>query len=153
MPHIKGNGKILLIRFTEGCCKFFQRNAGFQFRVVREVAGNDLLLMEVAHLDGDISKELPHPRPSVEDDRLQRIPHTLQGHSSLPVYINGFALNFLNVHVLLQVWSPYDQDTEAPFEEGNIGDYHDGLRGMMIPSCRCVTYTVPYPVLTLLVLL
>ena len=109
--------------------------------------------MEVAHLYGDIRKELPHPRPAVEDDRLQGIPRVLQYSPSLPVYIDGFVPDFLDIEVLFQVWRPYDQDPEDPFEEGYIGDNDDGLRdGVMVPY-RCVAYTVSYPFFALLVLL
>jgi len=101
MPGIKGNGKILLVRFAEYCDELFQCNAGLQLGVVREITGDDLFLMKVTHLDRNIRKELSHPRPAVENDRLQGVSHVLQCRSSLPVCIDGFILDFLDIEVLL----------------------------------------------------
>ena len=87
--------------------------------------------MEVAHLNGYVSKKLSYPRPAIENDCLYDISLLLQHNPSLPIDIDRFTLDFLDIDVLLQVWRSYDQDPEAPLEEGDIcnGDY--GLRGMI----------------------
>ena len=81
---------------TEGYGEFFQRNACLSFRVVREVTGNDLLLMEVAHLYGDISKQLSYSLSPIEDYRLNRVSLSLQCTPSPSVYVDGFVLHFLD---------------------------------------------------------
>ena len=138
---------------TEGYGEFFQRNACFSFRVVREVTGNDLFLMEVAHLYGDISKQLSYPRFPIEDYRYNSVPLALQCIPSPSVYVDGFVLYFLNIEVLLQMRRSYDTDPEASPEERHIGDNDYGLRGVIVFLCRCVAYTVSYPVFALLVFL
>ncbi len=65
MLGIKGGGKVLLIRCAEHCGELFEFNAGNQFGVVCEIPCNDLLLMEMAHLDGDITEDLSHAGPAV----------------------------------------------------------------------------------------
>ena len=65
VPGIEGSGKVLLIRCAEHCGELFEFNAGNQFGVVCEIPGNDLLLMEMANLDGDITEDLFHTRPAV----------------------------------------------------------------------------------------
>lgn len=130
MPSIEGGGKIALIRFAESCGELFQFNTCFQLGVVRQVPGNDLFLVEVTHLDGDIGEKLSYPRFAVEDDRLHGVPHALQCPPSLPVCVNGFTPDLLGIEVLLQMRRPYDADTEAPFKEGDIGYDDDRLRVM-----------------------
>lgn len=153
MPGIKGSGKILLIRFTEGREEFFQFNTGLEFRIVRQIPRNDLFLVEVTHLDGDVTKELSHARSAIKNDRLNGIPLLLQSNPSLSVYLGRFTVHFLGIEVFLQMRGTENTDTEAPFEEGNIGDDNDRVRDMMMYPYRCVTYTVPYPVLALPVFL
>ena len=62
---------------------------------------------------------------------ILNIPLSLQHNPSLPIDIDRFALDFLDIDVLLQVWRSYDQDPEAPFEQGDIGNGNYGLRGMI----------------------
>ena len=87
MPGIKGSGKILLICFAEECGELFQFNTGLEFRIVRQIPCNDLFLMEVAHLDGDIRKQLSYSRSAIKNDRLNGIPLFLQSNPSLSVYL------------------------------------------------------------------
>ena len=99
--------------------------------------------MEVTHLYGNIRKELSYARPAVEDDCLDGVAHVLQCPSSLPVCIDRFALDFPDIEVLLQMRRPYDQDTEASFEEGDISDDYDRLRGMMVAFLQAhLTYVL-----------
>jgi len=65
VPGVEGSGKVLLIRCAEHCGELFEFNAGNQFGVVCEIPCNDLLLMEMAHLDGDIAEDLSHTGPAV----------------------------------------------------------------------------------------
>lgn len=152
MPDIKGSGKILLICFAEERGELFQFNTCLEFRIVRQIPCNDLFLMEVTHLNRDIGKELSHPGSAIKNDRLNGISLLLQSNPSLSVYLGRFMVHFLGIEVLLKMGGTEDTDAEAPFEEGDIGDDDDRARDMMMYPCRCVTYTVPYPVFPLLVL-
>lgn len=131
MPGIKGSGKIMLSGLTQGCGNLFEFNTCFELGVVRKIAGDDLLLVEMAHLDGYIGKELSYPRSAIENDCLYGIPLLFQHNPSLPIDIDRFTLDFLDIDILLQVWCSYDQDPEAPFEEGDICNGNYGLRGMI----------------------
>jgi hypothetical protein len=82
--------------------------------------GNDLLLVEVKHLNRDISKKLTNPWPSIKNDCLHGISLLLQRNPSLPIDIDRFTVYLLDVDILLQMWCSYDQDPKAPFEEGDI---------------------------------
>jgi len=41
--------------------------------IAGQIARNNLLLVEMAHLDRDISKELLSSRPAIQNDRLEGI--------------------------------------------------------------------------------
>ena len=69
MPGIKGRGKRLSFVSQRCCSEHFQFNACLKLRVVRQITGNDLLLMEVAHLDGYIDKDLSVP-PAFHREQL-----------------------------------------------------------------------------------
>lgn len=138
MPGVKTGSKGNFIRLTEQCDKLFQFDSGLKLGVIREITGYDLFLVEVTHLDRNIEEELPDAWPAIENDSLNRISHILQRFSSLPIYINGFAFDLMDVEVFLQMRSPYDQDTEAPFEEGDIGNDNDGLRIVVLFLYRSI---------------
>ncbi len=58
MPCIKGGCKINLVRLTQARDESLGLNTGLEPRVIREIAGDDLLLVEVTHLDGYIGEDL-----------------------------------------------------------------------------------------------
>ena len=59
---MNGADKIIFIGFAESFGKLFQLNTSLQLRVVCQIAGNNLLLMKMAHLDGYIAKDLSYSR-------------------------------------------------------------------------------------------
>ena len=109
--------------------------------------------MEVAHLDGDVRKELSYSRSAVQDNCLYRISHILQHSPSLQVCLGRFCAYFPGIEILLEMGGTEDADPEAPCEEGDIGDEDDRVRGITMLPCWCVVNTVPYPVLALPVFL
>ena len=68
MPGIQSGNKAFLAGHTEVFCKHFQFPACLELRVSRQITGDDLLLMEVAHLDGDIAKDLSDPWSSIKNN-------------------------------------------------------------------------------------
>jgi hypothetical protein len=89
------------------------------------------------------------PRSSIEDDHLYGISLLLHCNPSLPIDIDGFTLNFLDIDVLLQMWCSHNSYAEASFEERDIGN--DRLRGMMRLLHRRVAYMFPYSLSTLFI--
>ena len=71
--------------------------------IAGQIARNNLLLVEMAHLDRDISKELSNSQPSIQDDCLEGIPHLFQGNPPLSIYLNGLMGYPLNIQVLFEM--------------------------------------------------
>jgi len=88
MPGIQSGNKAFLAGYTEVFCKHFQFPACLEHRVSRQITGDDLLLMEVAHLDGDIAKDLFDPRSSIENNCFESIPLSFQCNPSLSIYLS-----------------------------------------------------------------
>lgn len=61
----RAQGEVLPCCLTENRDELFQLNTGLQLGVVREIAGDDLFLVEVAHLGGDVGEELSHAGPAI----------------------------------------------------------------------------------------
>jgi hypothetical protein len=71
--------------------------------IAGQIARNNLLLVEMAHLDRDITEDLPHSRPAIQDDCLEGIPHVFQGNPPLSIYINGLMGYLVNIQVLFEM--------------------------------------------------
>jgi len=143
VPYIKGGCKINLVPLRETRGNPLQLDASLEPRVVCQIAGDDLFLVEVAHLDGDVGEELSYAGPAVEDDRLDLASKVFQRPASLPVRFNRLRPDLPDIDVLLQVGCPHDEDAEAPPEEGDIEDENDGHGIMALLPCRCAAYALP----------
>lgn len=86
----------------------------FELRLQREIPSQDRLLMEVAHLDGNVRKDLSHASPAVEDDGSEDEAHLLQLLSRFPVHGRIFSADESPEDILIELRRPEHEHAVTP---------------------------------------
>lgn len=104
----------------------------FELRFRGEVPSQDRLLMEMAHLDGDVRKDLSHASPAVENDRLEGETHLLHFLSHFTIHRRILSSDELPEDIPLQSRSSEHEHSVTAREERDIGGEDEGLRGNLL---------------------
>ena len=147
IPNIQGGNEAFLVGLTEVLHNHFQFHTCLKLRAPRQITGDDLLLMEVTHLDRYIAEDLSDPWSSIENNCFESVSLSLQCNPSLAIYLGWFAVHFVCIEVLLQVGCPYDTQTGVSAEERYIRDNNNRLRSGVTMNYRSMSDPIPYPIL------
>ena len=93
-----------------------------------EIPLQDLFLMEMAHLDMDVRKDLSHASSAVEDDGLEGEALRFQFFPRFPVHRRVLAFHESPENIPLQSRRPEHEHAVTTGEERDIGDEDEGLR-------------------------
>lgn len=103
MPMLQSLGEIGFSCLAEIHDNSSQLFAGIQFGASGQIAVNDCLLMEVAHLNRNITKQLSHARPAVNNDGHDADACFLYCKPSFVILSNRLCLNPLTIEISSQV--------------------------------------------------
>lgn len=128
MPLIKESFEVLLLRVGENLSKCGKFPPCLKFRFQREIPPQYLSLVKMAHLDGNVGKDLSHALSAVEDHGFDSEALSFQFDSRVPIYRRILSLHEPEEDVSFQPWRTEDEDAVPSREVGDIGDEDERLR-------------------------
>lgn len=122
-PQLNKHSENVTTGGTDRIYNLFQFNPRWKFRAVSQVSCDDLLLMELAHLDRDARKCRKQPLFAIADDTRYNTSVRDYLLYPVPIIIQCFVPHVLPEEVDLPVRIPEYRHPKIPFEVGGIHNH------------------------------